>query len=79
MLVLSRKVGQQIIMEVAGIEIVITALEPRRHSLVTVGIDAPLSVTIYREEFKHIRRGRVQEADQDDRDGTWPEERPSTT
>ncbi len=52
MLVLSRKVGQQVVITASnGETIIVTALDQTRAGQITIGFDAPISVDICREEI----------------------------
>jgi carbon storage regulator CsrA len=79
MLVLSRKIGQQLIMtDGKGLEITITALRQSRSGMVTIGIDAPLSIAVYREEA-HERRERSRDIVANTGDDAAPPEEPSAS
>jgi carbon storage regulator len=55
MLVLSRKIGEQIII---GDNIVITLVEIRSLNVVRIGIEAPKEVPIYRKELLPLKEGK---------------------
>ena len=52
MLVLSRKVNERIIIDVDGVEIIICVCKMTRNRA-RIGIEAPLSVRIQREEIQN--------------------------
>lgn len=50
MLVLSRKVGEKIVLKMNGVKVVVEVMQTSR-TKIRIGIDAPMDVSIWREEL----------------------------